>query len=208
MVAWTVGVVVATFGSREWSIRGDKLAQKKIDEGVNCIHVHGSTLSEARNIGALYIDTDYVVFLDADDDLASGYTEAMAAAIDPNWPFDAILQPSTQGRVDGVLDDFPLLIPQANLYQRNYLVIGSAVCRTDFLHIGGFRELPCLEDWDCWIRLIISGASVKRVPDAVYIVNVMPNGRNSQSMLHGQIYHQLQQEYAQHADTLRQHRYI
>jgi glycosyltransferase involved in cell wall biosynthesis len=201
MVAGSVGVVIGTFGADEWADKGAHLARILRDVGTPCVHVHGATLAEARNTGALWIQSDTVVFLDADDDLGGGYCDAMAAAATPN----TILQPSTRGRVDGILDDFPLLIPRADLSRRNYLVIGSAVNRLDFLAISGFRDLPVLEDWDLWCRLVIKGASVKRVPDAIYIVNVHPNSRNTQTELHGQIYRQLQQEYAPYATILRDH---
>lgn len=202
MVARTVGIVIGTYGSEEWHHKGAQLGRKLRDEGEHCVHVHGDTLAEARNVGALWLASDLVVFLDADDDLAPGYTYAMSHA---EVPPHCILQPATRGRVGGILDDFPLLIPRTDLYRRNYLVIGSAVNRLDFIAVGGFRDLPVLEDWDCWIRLVIGGAVVRQVPEAVYIVNVSPHGRNTQTELHAQVYRQLQQEYAPYADILRDH---
>ena len=204
MVAWSCGVVIGTFGDPEWADRGVALAERKIAEGFTCVHVHGSSLAEARNIGALYLDTDFVVFLDADDDLDAGYCEAMSKAAMTHGT-GTIYQPATRGRVDGILDDFPYLIPQTNLYHRNYLVIGCGVSRLDFLHLNGFRELEALEDWDLWIRMVIRGARVVRVPEAVYIVNVSANSRNTNSAIHGQIYRQIQAEYAEHVTTLQSH---
>lgn len=207
MVARTVGVVIGTFGSDEWDDRGAQLARRIRVDGTNCVHCHADTLAEARNYGALMLTSHFVVFLDADDDLALGYAEAMSDAVTEDLNH-VILQPATRGRVDGILDDFPLLIPHADLYRRNYLVIGSAVNRWDFLAANGFRDLPVLEDWDLFCRLVINGATVKSVPEAVYIVNVHMGSRNSNTDVHNQIYRQLQSEYAQFANILGNHPHI
>lgn len=204
MVARTVGIVIGTFGSDDWDDRGAQLARRIRHDGSNCVHCHADTLAEARNYGALMLSSHFVSFLDADDDLVPGYADAMSDAVSEDLNH-VILQPSTRGRVDGVLDDFPLLIPHADLYRRNYLVIGSAVNRLDFIAINGFRDLPALEDWDLFIRLVINGAIVKSVSEAVYIVNVHLNSRNTNSDVHGQVYRQIQSEYAGHATVLRDH---
>ncbi|MBK6580440.1 MAG: glycosyltransferase [Sandaracinaceae bacterium] len=46
----------------------------------DAVHVHGKTLAAARNIGAQAATTEWLVFLDADDELSEGYCDAILAA--------------------------------------------------------------------------------------------------------------------------------
>lgn len=165
------------------------------------IAVHGESLAEARNLAAQMLPTKWVVFLDADDELKPDYIDQMRMAAEPN----VLLQPATLGCVNGVYDDHSVVIPSKDLYKANYMVIGTAVERSRFFEVGGFRDLPCLEDWDLWIRLVATGSAVKRVPFAVYVVNVNPDSRNQNTKAHGNVYRKIQKEYAPYRDVLRSH---
>lgn len=197
----TFGVVVGTFGSQEWCDRGDALVD---NIGYMCddiIHAHGETLAQARNLGLEMLDTDWVVFLDADDNLSGNYIKEMKAAHEPGH----LLQPATIGNVNGKLDDYPVLIQRADFMRSNYLIIGTAVERSMVQDVGGFRELDALEDWDLWIRCILAGSSVKRVPAAVYIVGVHEGSRNRNRNQHILAYREITNQYGAHADILRNH---
>lgn len=190
----TVAVIVPMFGDEEkWKL----LAQRALHSArFNSIAPYeggmfwGSTLAEARNKGAQTCCSDWLIFLDADDELDFHYIEEMLKGEGD------IRQPSTLGVVDGVEDDYPVLIPPhaGGMLAGNHLVIGCMVRRELFLMAGGFRELPILEDWDLWIRCVLEGAVVSTCPEAIYRVHVNPNSRNQQN-LHGNVYSQIQQEY-------------
>lgn len=148
---------------------------------------HGVTLSEARNFGAQCCRTDWLIFLDADDALDPGYIEAMLAVEEGD-----IRRPATLGVYeDGSTDDESVMIPRKDIAVANYIVIGAMCRREQFLSAGGFPELPILEDWALWRRLIASGSTVVDVPDAVYRVGVNPQGRNQDQRLHSTIYRQI-----------------
>lgn len=195
------GIAIGTFGAPSWRLKGDALVIKFMDMAEDVVHVHAETLCDARNCAAIQLNTDWIIFLDADDDLKSDYIKEMKIGAEPGM----LLQPATLGCVDGKYDNYPVVIPPKDLYKANYLVIGTAVERERFIEVGGFRDLPALEDWDLWIRLVISGCSVKRVPFAVYIVNVMPDSRNQNTQQHHQVYRKVQRDYAQQRDVLRGH---
>lgn len=129
-------------------------------------------LAAARNGAAEWARTEWLCFLDADDELDMRYVEAMLAA-------DGDLrQPATLGVVGDREDPYPVVIPARPLLEMNFIVIGAFV-RTDlFMQVGGFRDLPAWEDWDCWVRCWLAGAHVRAVPEAVYRVHVNPAGRN------------------------------
>jgi len=182
----TVDVVIATCGL-------DDLAwwwQQKCEAALSAQHQsvwpedihlsHAPTLAESRNQGAAHSDADWLIFLDADDRLERRYIESMldergmTGAGDVRWP--SVLY----RRADGV-DRLPeALPPQPTLLMGNHLVIGSMMRRSLFDDVGGFRELPILEDWDLFIRLALAGADLQPRLEAVYIAMQRPGSRNDQ----------------------------
>jgi glycosyltransferase involved in cell wall biosynthesis len=174
----TVGIVVATYGDVEWIDKAHNAFDSAICQTVPAdmvIHAHGETLAMARNAGARAMDTEWLIFVDADDRLNSTYVEAMLAG-------DGDLrQPSTLGVYpDGHTDAEAVLIPAKPLIDGNYLVIGTMVRRTLFERAGGFVEWPMYEDWDLWIRCVLLDGTVGACPDAVYQVMVNEVSRNNQ----------------------------
>lgn len=187
----TVSVVIGTYGDEEhWKPFVDRASRSAASQPCEVIHSHHKTLAMARNAGAELATGDWLIFLDADDELSPGYVEAMLAV-----PGD-VRRPSTLGiSPDGTEDDEPVLIPRKPLIDGNFIVIGAMVERERFLRLGGFNELPILEDWELWIRFAVDGAEIVDVPDAIYRVNVRENSRNTDRSGHGQIYTQIRREY-------------
>lgn len=189
---YSVAVIIATFGGGEWLKRRDRAAisvEKQSKHPSEIIRFHGETLHEARNEAARMSMSDWLIFLDADDTLDTHYVRNMCKGTGD------IRQPSTLGVVDGVEDDEPVLIPKRNLIEANYIVIG-AMCRRDlFLEVGGFRDLPSLEDWDLWIRMVLAGAEVAPCPEAIYRVNVRSNSRNQDTSKHARCYTEIRGRY-------------
>ena len=189
-----VTVIIPTFGNLEkWSLLALRATDSVYAQTVPAepIRVHGLTLAEARNNGASLATTEWLIFLDADDELDPTYVEYMLSGEGD------IRQPSTLGVVDGKEDDFPVLIPPhpGGFMIGNHLIIGCMVRKSLFDAVGGFRDLPALEDWDLWIRMRLEGATVGACPDAIYRVHVNPNSRNQNTALHAQTYAAIQQRY-------------
>jgi GT2 family glycosyltransferase len=191
----TVDVVIATFGNQElWT----KLAERAVESvqwqsarPKELIQVHAPNLYSGRNWGGLKSDADWVIFLDADDELDPYFVERMLAGQGD------IRQPSTLGVVDGVEDDYPVLIPPhgGGFMVGNHLVIGCMLRRALWEEVGGFRDLPCLEDWDLFIRMRLAGAELGSCPQAIYRVHVRSDSRNQDVGLHSQVYTQIQSQY-------------
>ncbi len=173
----TISVVIATFGDPSWISRAENAAVSVHDQthAAHSIHlVHDQTLAAARNRGAADATGTHLVFLDADDELDAGYLAAMHAAGDID-----IGRPNSIGMYpDGTIDDAPSMIPWADLRRRNSIVVSAMVRRSMFLAVGGFTELPALEDWHLWRRLWEAGADVVDVPDAILRIMVRPTSRN------------------------------
>lgn len=178
-----ISVVVSTYGDRaKWAkLALDRAVPSVLSQTPEGVYYnHGTTLAEARNAGARQARGDWLCFLDADDELADGYIEAMATTarqVPAHSP--RLLQPATLGVVDGREDPHPVVIPARPLIDANYLVIGTLVRRSQFYKVGGFREWPAWEDWDLWLRCWLDGAEPTVVPGAVYRVHASPCGRNN-----------------------------
>lgn len=131
-----------------------------------------STVAQLRNRGAERARGEWLCFLDADDELAPGYLEAMSTGTaDLRGPATLFVRP-TGARTE------PALIPARPLEQSNYLVIGTLVRRAMFLAVGGFHEWPVHEDYDLWLRCSRAGATVEQIEAAVYVVYERRVSRN------------------------------
>lgn len=197
-----VDVVIASYGPiEEWEALIARAVNSIIYQSVRSFQVcqlHdpvGTDLSLVRNQAAAKGSAEWIIFLDADDELSPDYLRAMLEAEGD------IRQPSTLGvHPDGHEDDYPVLIPPHpnGLLVGNHLVIGSMIRRSLFNSVGGFREgLPALEDWDLWIRCHLVGAIVGTAPDAIYRVHVRPASRNAPDGAHHQAYGDIQRRYQQ-----------
>jgi glycosyltransferase involved in cell wall biosynthesis len=202
----TVDVIIATYGDLDiWEPLADRAARSAHGQDVfgtgqtvapHEVHrVHGtkgSNLAHLRNVGARQSEADWLIFLDADDELDPHYIEHMLAGTgDMRWP-------STLGVVDGVEDDEPVLLqlyPGERGITRNHMVIGTMVRREQFLAVGGFHNLPVLEDWECWIRLQLAGAVPMPCPEAIYRIHVRKGSRNHNLDGHGFWYAEIQNTY-------------
>lgn len=177
-----VTVVVGSFGGIEWSDLAESRAIPSVEAmGVRSIHSMGDTLHDARNWGLHLVETEFVCFLDADDELEPGYFEAMGQGTAD------LRAPSVRYVGKRVITKGPYMPRVAGhdhtcepecLAYGNWLVIGT-VARTSLLRsVGGFRDLPIYEDWDLWLRCWQTGASVEAIPDAVYRAHVRADSRN------------------------------
>jgi hypothetical protein len=184
MMHTPISVCIGTYGDERWKrlaqLRAVPSVERQRAAPVDCHAVHGSSLHEARNQAAEQAAGEWLCFLDADDELDAHYLEAMAQGLQADGPVKRLLQPSTLGVYpDGRTDATPVLHPPKDLHISNYLIIGTMVRREQFLAVGGFADLISHEDWDLWLRCWIDGAVVQPVPDAVYLVHVRRDGRNS-----------------------------
>jgi len=177
----SISVIIGTFGDDSWRTLAERARMSAEEQSVRpdeIIMSHEPSLSLARNRPAERAVGDWLIFLDADDQLDYSYIQAMKDRIVELSGENYLIQPSTLGVVDGVEDDEPVLIPSKDIHMGNWMVIGTAVRRDVFLDAGGFPDLPCWEDWALWARCIHNGAKTTTCPRAIYRVNVHPGSRN------------------------------
>ena len=176
-----VTVVVGTFGSAKWiDLARERAIPSAVTLGTPVIHCHASTLHDARNQALWVVPTEWVCFLDADDELEPGYFEAMEnGTADVRAPRVRYVEPRRNRRpimprVSGHTHD----CTADCLEEGNWLVIGSVAPTELVKGVGGFRDFAWSEDWDLWVRCRTAGATFEAIPDAIYRAHVRPDSRN------------------------------
>ena len=134
------------------------------------------TLAQVRNAAAAVATTEWLCFLDADDELDFGYVDAMGRVVDD----DALYAPAVK-YIDPRRATAPAAIPNAgnDMKRMNSCVVGTLIRRSTFLQHGGFQEWPMYEDWDLFLGVHLSGVPISYVPDAVYKAHVKSQSRNA-----------------------------
>lgn len=178
-----VTVCIATFGDAAWArLAAERALPSALAETTHVRLAHADTLAQARNDALAAVQTEWVVFLDADDELEPGYMRAMhhGAMADVRVPSVRYVTPrAPRGR-----PRMPRVAGHRHaceagcLPEGNWVVIGAAA-RTELVQAaGGFRDWPVYEDWCLWLRMFLAGATFEAVPGAVYRAHARPDSRN------------------------------
>lgn len=175
-----VTIVIATFGEQKWQdLANERAVPSTVRQTMpptRCIYVHDETLAGARNKGAEQADTEWLIFLDADDELAPDYIEQMDRKTKMS-PGADIFVPAVQ-YVHPDHEDEPRMLGPFDLRTMNYIVIGAPVRKRVFDAVGGFWDERAWEDWSLWLRCEHLGAELVSAPRAVYRAYVNHISRN------------------------------
>jgi GT2 family glycosyltransferase len=176
-----VACVIGTYGDPDWQdLAMSRAYPSALAAGFDEIeHVHAETLAQARNEGAMRRTTaEWVVFLDADDELDPEYLAAVRRAANRRGHPPAMLYTPAVSYVRGRKVYRPRFNREVRPQDGNWLVIGTTVPRRLFVDVGGFEEWPLYEDWALFARMQKAGAEVAKVPTAVYRAHYRPASRN------------------------------
>ena len=178
-----VKIAVCTYGSQEWRDLADQRAVPSAEaQGVPVMRCHAETLAESRNWALEICDAEFLIYLDADDQIEEGYVEAMLAGQgDVRAP--SVRRVKADGRAKR-----RTYMPRvwnhthecrgACLELGNWVTVG-AMARTELLReVGGWGDQPIFEDFALWLRCFRAGADIQPCPDAVYRYWESPNHRN------------------------------
>lgn len=190
MSAATIGVVIPSFQMERWLGRcldsvltqtvpptevvvvddGSTDATSTIAgerPGVKLIRQDNRGLAGARNTGAGAVETDWTLFLDADDVLLPGAMEAFHDAI-AEWTTAAVIDPAYEAEyADGRIVSPP--VRPTRTYRRsdftrvlrgNPLAANALIKREITTHYPYDETLKSSEDLDLWFRLLLEGHQI------------------------------------------------
>jgi glycosyltransferase involved in cell wall biosynthesis len=182
----TFSIVIASYGNtKRWLTLGNSralpTAERQGAHEVIRVHLPEGRVATSRNQGGLQATGDYLVFLDADDELSNGYIDAMQAILDKHRPKGDLLLTPAVAYSHGRRFREPMFHPQCDLRVGNWMVIGTAVPRSLFRRVGGFddkSEYGAFEDWAFWIKCWKAGALIIKVEEAIYRAYVSTRSRH------------------------------
>jgi len=132
------------------------------DARIRYIHQANQGLSGARNTGVRAAQSEYLAFLDSDDELTPEFLQTCVGALKADRALGAV-HTATQfidqsGNVLPHADAQPLMGDafQQKLRQGGFFPPVSVVAKADCVREAGLfdTKLTSLEDWDVWLRIV------------------------------------------------------
>lgn len=179
----SISCVIATHGDETWrELASTRALPSTNGQGfleVIQSHLPNGTLAESRNAGAAQAQGEWLLFLDADDELAPGFADAMRGAVKRQGDSKPRLYTPAVIYARNATRPAPKIWPKMDFKVGNWCVIGTMIARDLFLTIGGFREYELYEDYALWAMAEAqAGVEVVEVPEAIYIAHFNRKSRN------------------------------
>jgi GT2 family glycosyltransferase len=144
--------------------------------------------ASAKNAGVRASSGEYVAILDADDLFLPRRLEALAAAAATRPDLDILttdahlelagrrVKQCYEGGMRFVIDD-----QRRGILESNFIFGQVAVRRERLAAVGGFDEsIRWTTDWDCWIRMILSGSSAGLVDEPLAVYRITTGSLSAQ----------------------------
>ncbi len=155
---------------------------------VRIVRQENGGISAAMNAATEAAGGEWIVQLDQDDAFFPTRLEAIEAAIDDNPECDIV---ATGAVIElGGEAVRTLEIPSYPPAEQRLAIIGDcyflwpAVRRTRLMAVGGYdTDFAVMQDWECFIRLVLDGALTAVVPEPLYRWRLTPGSRSSSSGL-------------------------
>lgn len=174
-----VTVVVATHGDSNWEAMGNEAAKSAEKAGATVVRVHeqDSTLSQVRNKGLERVTTEYVTFLDADDNISEDYfnvtTNSDVTVTKISYGGSRPQHVTVYRHNEARYGHAGQLCSSECLKTGNFVHIG-AIIKTEVAKKARFREYAIYEDWAYFLELSLIGATFGYA-DTVYKASVRIN---------------------------------
>tara|TARA_R100000544_G_scaffold34222_1_gene20940 strand:- start:852 stop:1493 length:642 start_codon:yes stop_codon:yes gene_type:complete len=136
-------------------------------------------LARAKNEGLKRINTEYVAFLDADDEYLPGKLEKQINFIENNNVdfLGTLATIKNKGQIYpsgfsvGQYETHEQIYNR--IFQENIMTHGSMLIRKKALdELGGYHDVRGMEDWDLWQRAISSGYKFYQLQERLYMLTM------------------------------------
>lgn len=183
-----ISILVGTYGGEEWQrLARERALPSAFGQGareVRSLHQPKGTISSVRNALAEDAADGWLLFLDADDELAPGFVQAMQRTHDSMRDTSRVLFTPAVSYVRNGRRKQPRFWPEIPPQRGNWIVIGTLIERDFFFEVGGFKDYGdppgsnAFEDWALFARCQQAGAVIVKVPRAVYVAHMDMNSRH------------------------------
>lgn len=177
-------ILIATYGDEAWRdlawSRAYPSAVVQEAHEVLVRHETDATISEVRNALGKEASGEWLLFLDADDELSPSFLAMMQRTHEKlRSPPKRLYTPEVSYvHISGRRRPARHL-RRGNLQNDNYLVVGTLIERSLFMEVGGFGEYPHgFEDWSLWAKCWKAGAKVVPVRGAIYYAYMNPESKH------------------------------
>lgn len=139
------------------------------DPRVRLLRQHNAGAAQARNHAARHAAGEWLVFLDADDELESGYLQRIEQVAREDAGLAVVGTNGLKTYPDGSQrsaypETVPVEITLSDQIAQSQLTVTCALKRDVFEVLGGFRDTYA-EDYDLWLRVLAAGHRALRVPE-------------------------------------------
>lgn len=144
------------------------------------VHEENRGLGGARRTGLEALRTDLALLLDIDDYWFPDHVEVLERTYERHG---GLVMPSALNWRPGERVDLRPRVDQHRvpppahqmeaMIMLNYVFSGAMFSLDDYRRFGPFRDLPCSEDWDLWLRMCLGGmvVSAAESPTCLYRVH-------------------------------------
>lgn len=156
-----------------------------LGEHVKVIRKENGGTGSAANAAVRAASGEYVVQLDQDDAFMPRRLEAIAATLRARPDLDIVATDASIEISGERLTTLEAVNPYPETDQRVAMLrtctfLWPAVRRSRLLAQGGYDEsFGAIEDWDCFLRLLLGGARVAYVHEPLYRWRLTPDSRSS-----------------------------
>jgi len=143
---------------------------------VGYLRIDSGSPSAARNAGARAVDTDLVVFLDADDRIETSFLERCIEAMPEDWTHHFVYTHFRRfGRSDAV--HTAPAYDRTELARENYIGPTTLLPRAEVVRNGYDESLRIgLEDWDLYLTLAEEGIEGVLVDEPLHLYRIHGDG--------------------------------
>lgn len=142
-------------------------------------------IASAMNAAAAAASGDFVVQLDQDDVFTPVHLERIAGLIERRQDLDVVATDAsieydgTEVAKLGAVQPFRDEQQRTGILERCFFM-WPAIRRSSLTAVGGYDEdFAVMQDWECFIRLVLAGAHVGYTGDASYCWRLTPGSRSA-----------------------------